>query len=47
MIAEHETKKMQSTQKKAAGQLKDFAASLLSSQRKAASELRNLEQHFG
>jgi uncharacterized protein YlxW (UPF0749 family) len=47
MLAERENAKLQKTQAKAAVQIKQFAASLLSSQRKAADELHELEKHFG
>ena len=47
MLAERDDKKLGTTQAKAALQIKKFAASLLSSQKQAAAELHDLEQHFG
>ena len=47
MLAERDEHKLARSQAKAAGQIKNFAAALLSSQRKAAAELHDLEQHFG
>ena len=47
MLAERDEHKLARSQAKAAGQIKNFAATLLSSQRKAAAELHDLEQHFG
>lgn len=47
MLAERDDRKLARSQAKAAGQIKNFAATLLSSQRKAAAELHDLEKHFG
>ena len=46
-LAERDNKKLARSQAKAAGEIKHFAATLLSSQRKAADELHDLEKHFG
>lgn len=47
MLAERDNAKLHATEKQAAGQIKHLAHSLLSSQRAAASELHDLEKHFG
>jgi hypothetical protein len=47
MLAERDNTKLERSQAKAAGVIKNFAATLLSSQRKAADELHELEKHFG
>jgi len=46
-LADYQEKKLEKTQELAAVRIKNFAKTLLASQRKAAAELHNLEKHFG
>jgi hypothetical protein len=46
-LADHQEKKLEKTQELAAVRIKNFAKTLLASQRKAAAELHDLEKHFG
>ena len=46
-LAERKYKTLAKTQASTATQIRSFAKSLLSSQRQASAELRDLEKHFG
>ena len=46
-LADYQEKKLEKTQELAAVRIKNFAKTLLASQRKAAAELHELEKHFG
>lgn len=46
-LADYQEKKLEKTQELAAVRIKNFAKTLLASQRKAAAELHDLEKHFG